>query len=57
MTLNNTRLRGHKPRLQDSWPLGQFPENVITEIGKQIVHRLAIGQSDITGDDFGTIFA
>ena len=57
MVIDNTRLRGHKIRLQDSWPLGQFPENVITEIGKQIVHRLAIGHSDITGDDFGTIFA
>jgi len=57
MSTDNTRLRGNKPRLQDSWPLGQFPENVITEIGKQIVHRLAVGHSDITGDDFGTIFA
>ena len=27
------------------------------EIGKAIVHRLAVGHSDISGDDFGTIFA
>ena len=26
-------------------------------IGKTIVHRLAVGHGDITGDDFGTIFA
>ena len=26
-------------------------------IGKQIVHRLALGLGDISGDDFGTIFA
>ena len=26
-------------------------------IGRQIVHRLAVGHLDITGDDFGTIFA
>jgi hypothetical protein len=26
-------------------------------LGRQLVHRMAIGQSDITGDDFGTIYA
>lgn len=30
---------------------------MLFEIAKQLVHRLAIGVSDITGDDFGTIFA
>jgi hypothetical protein len=37
--------------------LGQFPDAVLLEIGKQLVHRLAVGHADITGDDFGTIFA
>jgi hypothetical protein len=27
------------------------------ELGKQIVHRLAIGHGDISGEDFGTVFA
>ncbi|MBN2570245.1 MAG: hypothetical protein JXB42_12520 [Deltaproteobacteria bacterium] len=57
MSTDNTKLRGNKQRLHSSWPLGQFSQNVITEIGKQLVHRLAVGHSDITGDDFGTIFA
>lgn len=39
------------------WPLGTLPNTVIVSIGRQLVHRLAIGQIDITGDDFGTIFA
>ncbi|MDC9701470.1 MAG: hypothetical protein PSN37_04515 [Alphaproteobacteria bacterium] len=26
-------------------------------MAKQFVHRIAIGHADITGDDFGTIFA
>lgn len=30
---------------------------MITTIGKQIIHRLAVGNADITGDDFGEIFA
>ena len=37
--------------------MGQIPNEVLIEISKQIVHRLAVGMSDITGDDFGTIFA
>lgn len=55
--MNETRLRGNRPRRSGPYPLGQIPDGVLFEIAKQIVHRLAIGMSDITGDDFGTIFA
>ena len=34
-----------------------MPDSVLVGIGKQIVHRLAVGLGDITGDDFGTILA
>jgi hypothetical protein len=57
MSTDQTRLKGNKTRLQSAWPLGTFPNKVIVEIGKQLVHRIAIGHGDITGDDFGTIFA
>ncbi len=30
---------------------------MLISIGRDIVHRLAVGMGDITGDDFGTIFA
>ncbi len=53
----NPKLRGKKPRISGPWPLGSFPDKVIIGIGRQIVHRMAIGHVDITGDDFGTIFA
>jgi len=55
MSTDDTRLRGNKNRLQSAWALGSLPRKVITGIGKQLVHRLAVGHSDITGDDFGTI--
>lgn len=52
------------PRLRDSdgpprgpYPLGQIPDSVLIEVGKQVVHRLAVGHSDIDGDDFARIFA
>lgn len=57
MSTQEPRLKGNKHRINGPWPLGQFPESVIKSIGKQIVHRLAVGQNDISGDDFGTIFA
>ena len=57
MPTDDPRLRGSRARLHGPWPLGAFPENVIVGVGRQFVHRLAIGHSDITGDDFGTIFA
>ncbi len=41
----------------EPWPVGSIPDRVIHDVGKQLVHRLAIGHIDIAGNDFGTIFA
>lgn len=57
MSTDETRLRGKRNRLQNSWPLGSLPRKVIVALGRQLVHRMAVGHSDITGDDFATIFA
>ena len=50
-------MRGSASRRTGPYPFGQIPDSVVYEIGRQLVHRIAIGQSDISGDDFGTIFA
>lgn len=55
--MDEPKLRGNRPRRRGPYAFGQIPDEVLTKIAKQIVHRLAIGMSDITGDDFGTIFA
>ncbi len=57
MTYVNPRLRGKGNNYSGPWPLGSIPDSVLYGIGKQLVHRLAVGHADITGDDFGTIFA
>jgi hypothetical protein len=57
MSSEPPRLRGKSRAHRGPYPFGQFPDDVIINIGKQIVHRLAIGHADITGDDFGGIFA
>ena len=51
------KVKSNKPPLKERYPLGEFPSEVITSIGRQIIHRLATGMADITGDDFGKIFA
>jgi hypothetical protein len=51
------KLRGQARQRKGPYPLGEIPPSLAIQIGKRIVHRLAVGQSDITGDDFGTIFA
>ncbi len=51
------RLRGDSGRPSGPWPIGQIPDSVIYAIGKEIVYRLAIGYKDISGNEFGNIFA
>lgn len=51
------RLRGASKRRREPYPLGEIPDGVVMGICKQIVHRLAIGHKDLSGDDFGDIFA
>ncbi|MGR3179878.1 MAG: hypothetical protein ACUZ8E_17700 [Candidatus Anammoxibacter sp.] len=57
MSSKDVKLRGASKRRHEDYPLGEIPDNVIIEIARQFVHRIAIGHADITGDDFGTIFA
>lgn len=52
-----TRLRGRSRRRSGPYPLGELPASLAVQIGRHIVHRLAVGNADITGDDFGGIFA
>lgn len=56
--------RDRKPKLRDKtqshnvpYPIGEIPDRVMYAVGKQLVHRMAVGTADITGDDFGRIFA
>ena len=53
------------PRLRDSkrllthepYPLNEIPEVIIKEIGKRLVYMLCVGRNDLTGDDWGNVFA
>lgn len=55
--MEEPRLRGRKSVSHAPWAIGTIPDDVVLAICRQIVHRLVVGHADITGDDFGTIFA
>ena len=51
------------PRLRGGWnsdtpyPLGQIPDSVILSIASNLVYSSAVGRKDISGRDWGDIFA
>ena len=55
--MNEIRLRGRGRTQNEVYSFGDIPDNVIISLAGSIVHHIAIGRSDITGDDFGNIFA
>ena len=57
MSNKEVKLRGKATRRSGPYPLGEIPDSVVIAIGRQLVHRLAVGHTNITGDDFGDIFA
>lgn len=52
-----TRLRGSAKQRSSLYPLGEIPREVAIEICRWIVHRLAVGYTDLDGDGFAGIFA
>lgn len=42
---------------REPYPLNQFPESVIQEIGKGLVYHMATSSADISGDAFCRMFA
>ncbi len=54
----------HSPRLRSPgsphrgpYPLGQLPDKLLYDVARHLVHRMAVGLDDLTGDDWGNIFA
>jgi len=49
---DSKRLLTHEP-----YQINEIPTEVIKKIGKSIIYMLCIGRNDMTGNDWGTIFA
>ena len=41
----------------EPYPLNQFPQDIIEALAKRIVHLIAVGHADMSGDIFGQMFA
>lgn len=54
-----------RPRLRDGgrlttetlYPLNVFPDDIVRNIGSSLIYLLYIGRTDITGNDWGDVFA
>jgi len=55
--MTTPRTRDRTKARNEPYPLGEIPREAVLLVGKQIVHRFAVGHADITGNDFGDIFA
>jgi len=51
------RLRGGSGADSGPWSIGKIPDRIIYAIGRQIVHGVVLGKQDITGNEFGDMFA
>ena len=56
--MEHPRLRDSKRLLtREPYPLNEIPEEVIKKIGRKFVYMLCVGYKDLTGDDWGNVFA
>ncbi|MYB40438.1 hypothetical protein F4X86_04200 [Candidatus Saccharibacteria bacterium] len=51
------KLRGGSGADSGPWAIGKIPDKIIYAIGRQIVHGMVLGKQDITGNEFGDMFA
>ena len=49
---DSKRLLTHEP-----YPINEIPEEIIKLIGKKLVYMLCVGHKDLTGDEWGNVFA
>ena len=58
MKMKHPRLRDSKRLLtHEPYPINDIPEEVIKKIGKNLVYLLCVGRKDLSGDDWGDVFA
>ena len=56
--MEHPKLRDSKRLLtREPYPINEIPESVIKLVGKKFVYMLCVGHKDLTGDDWGNVFA
>ncbi len=56
--MDHPKLRDSKRLLtREPYPINEIPESVIKKIGKKFVYLLCVGYKDLSGDEWGNVFA
>lgn len=56
--MEHPKLRDSKRLLtREPYPINEIPDNIVRLIGKKLVYMLCVGRKDLTGDDWGNVFA
>lgn len=56
--MKHPKLRDSKKLLtREPYPINEIPESVIKLLGKRLVYMLCVGYKDLTGDEWGNVFA
>ena len=56
--MEHPKLRDSKRLLtREPYPINEIPDSIVRLIGKKLVYMLCIGRKDLTGDDWGNVFA
>jgi hypothetical protein len=56
--MDHPKLRDSKRLLtREPYPINEIPEEIIKKIGKKIVYLLCVGYKDLSGDEWGNVFA
>lgn len=56
--MEHPKLRDSKRLLtREPYPINEIPDSIVRLIGKKFVYMLCIGRKDLTGDDWGDVFA
>ncbi len=56
--MRQPKLRDTKNRVNtELYPIGNFPQHVIYEISRWLIYNFAVGKANISGEDWGDIFA
>ena len=55
--MRKVRTKGQAQSIHEPYPLNEFPTTLIQELGKRIVHLLAVGHADMDGDTFSQMYA
>lgn len=56
--MDHPKLRDSKRLLtREPYPINEIPESIVKKIGKKFVYLLCVGYKDLSGDEWGNVFA